>query len=238
MLRPDADQRNSSSSDDSKRPFAWTVSAIALLVLAGCTVPIQPAKYDPYQGLLPTGMTISAREASEPIHAAGKSAGVIISNSTERQLEYNEQVFEAFKLAVNQMMGPTNFELVKPDFIAVHVLSKLKEKFASVGLYDDFAALSRDRLDYGVLIDIANRFPDNLNHTYRYELDLYIHDASLHRVAVITSSAEEYNTCMGNAACPNQVRVRLIRALLADFDRQMDRVFPPSTPSDVSGPTQ
>ena len=172
----------------------------AVLALAGCQTATAPPPADPYLGLLPPGKQVVQSADGFPISGAKrKSVGLVYSESTGKQLDYIDQYFHELKSTPGLAYSKEAETLADPKYLSTTITNKMKEKFGSVVLLDDFR--SSGSVDYLALIDISLEFPHNFTAAYTYRIRVDMLNNRLERLGSLTGYGYQTYYCMACSCC-------------------------------------
>lgn len=165
------------------------------LSLGACQI-APPPTFDPYAGLLPAGQTVAAAPSGFPIAAKGKSLGMVLSSSSEKQLEYIDKAIAEIKGNPLYVYRADFEEVSQPQYLMTSMVTTLKSHFGRVETIPDFRAASAGKFDYVALIDLAVQLPRAFNYVHVYDLKVDILNAQLQRVGQIKGFGREGYYCI------------------------------------------
>ena len=199
---------------------------ISLLVLGACNVlPTQPARFDPYQGLMAAGTR--PKEASErpPVQAKGKSVALIISDSTETQFKYIEDMISVLKNnPVYTFAWRDDMEAkVKPNYLVGQVVDLFRSRFARAELVDDFNGAIQGRYDYIAVIDLAIRKPTVTSNEYVYDAAIDLLTTRIERIVHLSGHGAQVSCLSKDCHFPADMRAmeQALGQLRSEFDRNI-----------------
>jgi hypothetical protein len=172
-----------------------TLLALTVLVLGACQI-APPAALDPYTGLLPAGQTVVAAPSGFPIAAKGKSLGIVLSVSTEKQLEYIDKAVAEIKGNPMYVYRADFEEVSQPQYLMTSVVTTLKSHFGRVDTIPDFRAASAGKFDYVALIDLSVQLPRAFNYVHVYDLKVDMLNAQFQRIGQIKGFGRESYYCI------------------------------------------
>jgi hypothetical protein len=193
-----------------------------LLTLAACQSTAPPPA-DPYLGLLPAGKQVSQAAQTFPISGTkGKSVGVVLTNSTDKQLEFLEKYVHELKTDPLLLYSPETDELVQPQFLMTSIVNKLKERFGRVEPLQDLRGARA--VDYVALVDIALEFPHGFAHYFQYQIRVDILTRDVERIGSLSGSGYESYYCVG-AMCAVPANFKAMKTAIAQFDSAADNAL-------------
>jgi len=194
--------------------------ALTAFVLAGCQPPAVIAE-DPYKGLLPTGQTVTQAPTTFPIDAKGKSVAVVLSPSTEKQLEYLGKLVESIKNNPMLVYRSDYEEVTKPQLIITSVVNKLKERFGRVDTIEDFRAVGPGKFDNVAVIDLSVVMPKPFNNFYAYTLKVDVLNPQLQRIGRLEGYGREGYYCIP-IDCALAAQYRAMKQSVEQFNTAAD----------------
>jgi hypothetical protein len=195
---------------------------LGLLAFAtACTpLPSQPARFNAYQGLTPGNAQPAPSSLRPPIQGSGKSVALVISESSEKQLDYVERVIAAFT-GGGYLYQQDVFQRGRPAYFSGQILKKFGERFGRVEIVDDFRAATSGRFDYIGLIDIGIEKPATTGTTFAYDIDVDILTPRLERIVSLRGRGRDNNRCVG-AECGYATDMRALEQAMNQFYAEFD----------------
>lgn len=195
------------------------VTALAAALLAACQS-VAPPPADPYAGLLPPGKQVTQAASGFPLPGVkNRSVGIVLTNSTEKQLAFIAKYLQELKTNPMLVYTPEMDELSQPQFLMTSIVNKLKERFGRVETLEDFR--SAGRVDYIALVDIAVEFPHDFVHAFGYQVRVDILTNRLERVGSLTGQGRESYYCVG-ALCAVPYLFKAMRTTIDQFNAAAD----------------
>jgi hypothetical protein len=202
------------------RAATMATLAAASLLLGACLQTSPPA-VDPYFGLLPAGQTVATAPQGFPVAAKGKSVGVVLSVSTEKQIEFLDNLVKQIKANPMYVYRADYDEAVQPQFILTSVLNKLKERFGRAEIVQDFREAETRKLDYVALIDLYTEMPREFRYYYLYDLKVDILNPALQRIGTLKGFGRESYYCIP-IDCALATQIRSMKSAVNEFNAAAD----------------
>jgi hypothetical protein len=200
------------------RAARWLQLA-ALLTLGACQSTAPPPA-DPYLGLLPAGKQVIQAAQTFPISGAkGRSVGVVLTNSTDKQLEFVEKYLQELKTNPMLVYSPEMEELGQPQLLMTSIYNKLRERFGRVETLQDLRGARS--VDYIALVDIALEAPHGFAHYFQYQIRVDILTSNIERIGSLTGFGHESFYCVG-ALCGAPAMLKAMKTAIAQFDSAAD----------------
>jgi hypothetical protein len=194
----------------------------ALLTLGACQSTAPPPA-DPYLGLIPAGKQVSQAAQTFPISGAkSKSVGFVLTNSTDKQLEFIEKYLHELKTNPMLVYSPEMEELGQPQFLVTSIVNKLKERFSRVDAMEDLRGARN--VDYVALVDIALEAPHGFAHYFQYQIRVDILTRDIEKVGSLTGFGHEGFYCVG-ALCGASAMFKAMKTAIAQFDSAADNAL-------------
>jgi hypothetical protein len=198
----------------------YLMLAVLALATACSPLPPQPPRFNAYQGLTPGGAVPAQSSIRPPIQGSGKSIALVVSNSSEKQFEYVEQVIATLKSG--GYIYPADVEQRgRPGYFTGQIVKKFQSRFGRVQLVDDFRAATSGGFDYVGLIDIAIQKPLTTGTTYGYDIDVDILTPNLQRIVLLQGRGLDNNRCPG-AECHYATDMRALTQAMDQFYAAFD----------------
>ena len=199
----------------------WVCIAFVMgSALSACQVaPV--ARFDPYQGLMQPGQHPADAADHLPVVGQGRSLGLLISNSTERQFQY---IKDSVKMVQTSplLSVPDDFEgRVKPNYLVQQLLAKFKQHFARVTLVEDFNQATASHVDYIALVDLAVALPAVLDYSFTYDIKVDLLNPRIERIGSFAGFGHKSYNCY-DSSCMNKAQVDAMDTALAQFGAAVD----------------
>lgn len=183
------------------------------IALAACQSTAPPPA-DPYLGLLPAGRQVAQATETFPITGTkSKTVGLVLSNSTDKQLEFIDKYVKELKSNPMLVYPPGVEELAQPQYLLTSITNKLKEKFARVQPLQDFNGAGS--VDYVALVDLAVQYPHDFTHAFTFQIRVDMLTNRLEKIGSFNGYGHESYYCMG----PTCGAVELFRAQKTAVDQ-------------------
>jgi hypothetical protein len=193
---------------------------LALVSLTAC-LQTAPPPLDPYVGLMPGNRQPAQAAQTFPITGTGKSVAVVLTSSTDKQMEFVEKFVQQLKTNPLYTYRSDFDEVLQPQFVLTSVVTKFKQRFARVENLQDFRGVAAAKVDYVALIDISFQFPREFNYFYQYNIRVDILTPSLERIGTLTGSDRQSYSCIP-IDCALATQLKAMKNAVAQFDAQFD----------------
>ncbi|SEO43838.1 hypothetical protein SAMN02990966_01877 [Rhodospirillales bacterium URHD0017] len=201
---------------------AASIATLAAVLLSlGACLQTAPPPVDPYLGLLPAGQTVTAAPQGFPIAAKGKSVGIVLSVSTEKQMEFLDKLVKQIKANPMYVYRADYEEASQPQFIITSIVNKLKQHFGRTEILQDFRGVAASKVDYVALIDLAVEMPREFRYYYQYDLKVDILNSALQRIGTLKGFGHESYYCIP-IDCALATQLKSMKRAVAEFDAAAD----------------
>lgn len=200
--------------------------AALLLVLVSLTACLQtaPPPLDPYVGLMPGNRQPAQAAQTFPITGTGKSVAVVLTSSTDKQMEFVESFVKQLKNNPMYTYRADFDEVLQPQFVLTSVVNKFKQRLARVESLQDFRGIAAAKVDYVALIDISFQFPREFNYFYQYNIRVDLLTPNLERIGSLTGSDRQSYSCIP-IDCALATQLKAMKNAVGQFDAAFDNAI-------------